>query len=271
MLFFQLSDLCLPLWLLAGLLIRQLFFAVCRLPDLTDAGLVNLTQSSRSLREIHLEGCALVTDESFSAFKTQCPTLESLTLDRIYNVAGHGIADGCPSLTNLRCSSAKIYASGLQAICRQCPRLTNLSLQTSALHLSADYEAIGYCTRLQELELHQPLALWDTAVVVILNGCKELRSLQLPNWDTQNLSSVSFPGHKNLTFLNLDGCVGLTVQQVRDFVRVLFPSLQRLGIRSTKAVDWEVDDIRDDLQRLKPSLQVLGSTIRDVPQTLSIL
>ncbi|GAQ89299.1 RNI-like superfamily protein [Klebsormidium nitens] len=242
-----------------------------RLPDLTDAGLINLTQSSRALKEIYVEGCALLTDKGFSAFKTQCPALESLTLDRIYNVAGDGIADGCPSLTHLRCSSAKIDAGGLQAICRRCPGLTSLSLQTSALHLSADYEAIGCCTKLQDLELHQPLALRDTAVAVIVNSCKELRSLQLPNWDTQNLSGVSLPGHSKLTFLNLDSCVGLTIQQLQDFVKVLFPSLQQLGIRNMKAVDWEVDDIKDYLQALKPSLQVIGSTSRDVPHTLSIL
>ena len=243
----------------------------CRLPDLSTAGLTNLTLSSKLLKNLYLEGCPLLSDQSFSGLGTQCPTLESLRLDRIYEVKGKGIAEGCPNLTYLQCSSARIDAWGLQAICRTCPKLTGLCLQTSGLHQSTDYEALGFCTRLQKLDLIHPVALRDSAVASILTNCKELEILQLLNWDSQNLSTASFPSHQKLKHLDLDFSVGLTVQQLRSFVEKLFPALQYLGIRNIRSVNWTFDDMKDELSSLKPSLRIPGVNDGATPRTLSIV
>jgi hypothetical protein len=208
------------------------------------------------LQELSIEGCSLLTDESLAVLKTQCPSLRTLRLGRLYGVSGEGIAAGCPRLLHLDCTATNISAVGLQVICEGCPDLLELVLFTSGLHRSSDYEAIGSCKRLQKLVLHQPRALRDTAVVVILKKCKDLRTLHLPAWSCQDLSNIDLPVHTNLTDLDLSFSVGLGVQKLQQFVGKLFPSLQRLEVTGVKA-DWKFDDMKEQLKKLSPSCEVL--------------
>ena len=146
--------------------------------NITDVGLIDFVQQYPSLRKLHAQNCARLTDESLHAIGRCCHRLMELDLTGCMRITDAGI-DGLRPLTHLRSLA-----------------LTQTHISDNAL-VSIGQSSFRHT--LNEINLRMCTEITDDGFLFLLKNCTHLRTIgfvqcpKLTERSRQNLTSQSHP------------------------------------------------------------------------------
>ena len=160
--------------------------------DITNAGVIALSQGCPELSKLDLCGCREITDAGVIALAQGCPELSDLNLRECDQITDEGVmalAQNCKQLSFLGVGvhwpdqSANITDAGVAALAQGCPQLCSLSLSGCR-------------------------DITDTSVIALAQQRPELCSLSLDGCKNITIKSVLALAQEcpKLSWLNLKGC-----------------------------------------------------------------
>jgi hypothetical protein len=137
--------------------------------NVTDDFVSTLADSCTSLREIHLNTCARITDASAASLK-RMQTLRSIALVNIRLITDAMLVGvlKCHQLEALTLDFCNVTAAGLAPVAKLCPKLTRLSLSFCHEIGVGACHVIATCPALAFLELVRSKSLCPANVMKVL-------------------------------------------------------------------------------------------------------
>ena len=100
--------------------------------DITDQGLIYLSQGCSSLSNINLTHCHRITDQGLLYLSQGCPSLSNINLWNCKDITDQGLlslSQGCPSLSSIKLNGCEnITDQGLKYLSQGCSSLSNINL-----------------------------------------------------------------------------------------------------------------------------------------------
>lgn len=254
---------------------------------LTDRDLQEYFPTLSCLKDLNLSSCNQITGVALQTVAQKCPSLTSLNLQACPGITGADLKHLPKRLNILNIAHCgKIEGPDLECF-PELRELTELTLgggETQTSYRGLEHIAKG-CPKLAALELRNICVLGEE--LELLKGLPIIfLSLSFCPWVTDDGLRVIAESCPGLTFLNLDGCEGITGNGLKHLTSL--KSLTSLYLREYENYNWEESrehkKITDgDLQFLLgnyPKLNILclegcinitGSGLQFLPNNLTAL
>lgn len=223
--------------------------------DVTDATILNVTQSSKRIQGLNLEGCKKITDAGINAIAEHAPLLRRIKLCELDQITGQSISNlvqKCPLLIEIDLTGCvHVTDAAVRDIWQHSVHLRELRLgnctqvgeiafpipprasttQASTSNPTPEFASFAFTT-LQPLVLSRPLShlrqidlmslrITDEAVAGIIANAPKLRYLVLAKCGLltdRAMRSISELG-KQLQFLHLGHANAITDEGIRKLAR----------------------------------------------------
>ena len=164
--------------------------------QITDTSIISISTHCTGLLSLKLQSCHLLTDDSIISISTHCTGLLSLNLE------------GCRQITDVSIISISTHFTGLQSInlCG-CQKITDASIISIS----------SYCTGLLSLNLMFCPLITDVSIISISENCTGMEELTISGTNMTDASLIAIA--KNCTefkALRTYRCNGLSSIKLRD-------------------------------------------------------
>ncbi|KAJ9550740.1 hypothetical protein OSB04_014785 [Centaurea solstitialis] len=159
--------------------------SVAEIPTVNDDFVMGITASfGRTLKELNLAGCVMLTDASLQAIGSLCSVLCSLNISNLHHVTDLGLcylADGCRSLESLNISRADFSDVVVAAFLETSGgSLKELSLNhVRKVSFNSAFALAKFSRKLISLDLSWCRQITDEALGFITDNCSSLKLLKI--------------------------------------------------------------------------------------------
>lgn len=178
-----------------------------------------------ALVEFSVVGCVDIDTDSLVRLLKKCgPVLQSLDLSNIPELEGElfALAEHCPMVDHLYLNDCEdINEEALRAVLQACQELEALDMRGSKLgRETLECISTHISPALMDLRLYHCPEMTDELLVPLLERVEHLNALYLNDSPITNASLLALASlHPHLYELHLAGCVYLSLEGIRAFVR----------------------------------------------------